>query len=215
VRRAVAIVALALLAACYAELDWREVTSPEGRFAVLLPGKPTRDVRTIMLAGAAVKMHMYAVQVAGMAFGVGYADLPQDVDAAQALIEGRDALVRNIAGQISREQDAEAQGVRGLEFEATGTSDGAPMRLAARIFADGGRFYQVVLIGRAEPAARVDTALYLGSFKLLGPPTPLPIKLNHLRQNAGMKSTINVKSSSRPSSIVTVHTQVWKSVRLA
>jgi hypothetical protein len=173
-RRAVAIVAMALLAACYAELDWREVTSPEGRFAVLLPGKPTRDVRTIMLAGAAVKMHMYAVQVAGMAFGVGYADLPQGLDAARAVSEGRDALVRNIAGQITGERDVEVQGIRGLEFDATGTSDGQPMRLAARVLADGGRFYQVVLIGRAEPAARVDTTLYLGSFKLLAPPAPSP-----------------------------------------
>jgi hypothetical protein len=176
VRRAVAIVALALLAACYAELDWREVTSPEGQFAVLLPGKATRDTRIITLAGAAVKMQMYAVQVSGMAFGVAYADLPQGVDAPRAVIEGRDALVRNIAGQITGERDVEVQGIRGLEFEATGASDGEPMRLAARVFAGDGRFYQVALIGRAEPTARVDTALYLGSFKLLAPPTPLPPK---------------------------------------
>src|SRR5690606_38621833 len=33
----------------------------------------------------------------------------------------------------------------------------------------------------------------------------------HLRQNAGVSTTSTVNSSSRPSSIVAVHTQVWKS----
>jgi hypothetical protein len=175
VRRAVALLAAGLFAACYPELDWREFTSPEGRFAVLLPAKPKRDTRTVMLAGAPAKMHMHAVQVAGMAFGVGYADLPQGVDAARAVIEGRDALVRNIGGRISGEREVEIQGARGVEFEATGTADGEPMRLAARVLASGGRFYQIVLVGRSERAARVDTALFLGSFKLLAPPAPSPL----------------------------------------
>ena len=31
-----------VLTACYPELDWREFTSPEGGFTVMLPSKPAR-----------------------------------------------------------------------------------------------------------------------------------------------------------------------------
>jgi hypothetical protein len=37
----------------------------------------------------------------------------------------------------------------------------------------------------------------------------------HFFQNAGVSSTSSVKSSRRPSSMVSVHTQVWKSFSTA
>jgi hypothetical protein len=166
-RRALALLLLASVVACYPEFNWRELNSPEGRFAVLLPGKSKRDTRPVLLGGVEAKMHMHAVQVSGMAFGVGYVDLPQGTDAMRAVTEGRDALVRNIAGRITAERDIELQGARGVEFEAAGTADGEPMRLAARVLPAGGRFYQIVFIGRAAHAVRVDIALFLESFRLL------------------------------------------------
>lgn len=43
---AVALVCAAL-AACSPDLDWRETSSADGRFAVLLPGKPREAARTL------------------------------------------------------------------------------------------------------------------------------------------------------------------------
>ena len=165
--RRFAAVAVLCLAACSAELDWREFTSPEGRFAVMLPGRPARDSREVTLAGAKAPMHMTSVQVSGMAFGVGYADLPPGADAERVIAEGRDALVRNIGGRVTAERPIALDGARGIEFEAEGSAQGAIMRISARIAVADDRFYQVVFVGRAERAAEVDPTLFPGSFRVL------------------------------------------------
>ena len=165
--RRLAAVAALCLAACSAELDWREFSSTEGRFAVMLPGRPARESREIALAGAKVTMHMTAVQMSGMAFGVGYADLPPGTDAARAITESRDALVRNIGGRVTVERPVALAGARGIEFQADGSAQGAPMRVAARIAVAGDRFYQVAFVGRAERAGEVDPTLFPGSFRVL------------------------------------------------
>jgi hypothetical protein len=167
VRRVLAVAALAFLAACYPELDWREFTWPQGRFSVLLPGRPAHGWREVALAGRAVRMDMVSVQIKGLAFGVAYADLPADADPMRVINESRDALIRNISGRITTEHAVEIDGARGIEFEAEGATQEARMRLAARILVGAGRFYQIVFVGREERAAAVDTALFLGSFKLV------------------------------------------------
>jgi hypothetical protein len=165
--RWIALLAVAALAACYPELDWREFAWPEGGFAVLLPGKPHRETRDVAFAGSMVRMQMFAVQVSGMAFGVAYADLPKGADANRTLAEGRDALLRNVAADRVSQRAVEIPGAQGIEIEALGGAPDAQRRLAARVLIAGSRYYQIAFIGRDERAAAVDTALYLGSFKLL------------------------------------------------
>jgi hypothetical protein len=166
VRRFAAAAVVLCLAACSAELDWREFTSAEGRYAVMLPGRPAREAREVTLAGAKAPMHMTSVQMSGMAFGVGYADLPHGVDATRVLAEGRDALVRNIGGRVTAERAIDLDGARGIEFQAEGAAQGAALRLAARVVVAGDRFYQAVLIVRAERAGEVDPLLFPGSFRV-------------------------------------------------
>lgn len=158
---------VAFLAACYPELDWREFSWPQGRFTVLFPSRPAEATRDITLAGASTRMQMLSARIEGMAFGVGYADLPAGVTPAAALTDGRDALVRNIGGTITTERDVAIEGAAGRELFAEGRSGEQPMVLAARLFIAGNRYYQVVFIGRKDRAQEVDTSLYLGSFKLL------------------------------------------------
>jgi hypothetical protein len=133
----------------------------------MLPGRPVREAREVTLAGAKAPMHMTSVRLSGMAFGVGYADLPPGADAARALAEGRDALVRNIGGRVTAERaiDLDA-GARGIEFQAEGAAQGTALRLAARVVVAGDRFYQAVLIARAERAGEVDPLLFPGSFRV-------------------------------------------------
>ncbi len=168
-RRGLALLAAALLSGCYPELDWREFSSPAGRFAVLLPGKPTHASREVLLAGTTTQLEMFSVNVPGLAFGVGYADLPPGAAAAGAVAAGRAALLRNIDGRITAERALELPGTRGVEFEAVGTAQDKPMRLAARVLVAGERYYQVVVVGREDRVGAADAALFLGSFKPLPP----------------------------------------------
>jgi len=155
------------LAGCYPELDWREFTSPEGQFSVLFPRKPVQAAREFALGGHPIRMEMYSAQVAEMAFGVGYADLPKGVDYDRILKAGRDALVRNIAGAVTNERAIALDGASGIEFAAMGTTRDAPLQLAARVLIAGTRYYQIAFIGHEGKASAADTELFLGSFKLL------------------------------------------------
>jgi hypothetical protein len=166
-RAALLVAAVLCLAACSAEFDWREFTSPEGRFTVMLPGRPARESREVVLAGTKASLQMVSAQARGMAFGVGYADLAPGTDPARAIAEGREALLRNINGRVIGERPIEADGTRGVEFQAEGVAQGNPMRLAARLVVAGDRFYQVALVARAERASEVDPTLFPGSFRVL------------------------------------------------
>jgi hypothetical protein len=157
----------ALLAACYPELDWREVSSASGGFAVLMPAHPDTARREVVIGGVALMMSMTSVRREGMAFGAAYADIPRDHSRnAELLAAARDALVRNIDGRIASTREIVIDGAAGQEFQADGKVGAHPMRLAARVLIGGSRFYQVVYVGRTGGLPEADVNLFLGSFRL-------------------------------------------------
>jgi hypothetical protein len=156
------------LSACYPDLDWREVTSTEGGYKVLMPAKPEHAQRKVVIGGVSLEMTMDSARRDGMAFGAAYADIPAGyARRAELLAAARDALVRNIDGRITAERKVTVDGASGQEFYADGASGGQPMRLAARVLVSGGRLYQVACVGRTERVAEADLALFLDSFHLL------------------------------------------------
>jgi hypothetical protein len=165
---ALATLAASLLAACAPELDWRELHWEEGRLKVLLPGKPAKSGREVMLGGEKLAMQMLQTQMTGMAFGVAYAPLPPGNPGA-LLPAARDALLRNIEGTLLTEREVAVRGTgaKGREFTGEGVVGGTPMLVAARVVAANGRFYQIVFVGRKDRAERVDLPLYLGSLTLV------------------------------------------------
>jgi len=171
-RRVLALVLTAFLAACAPDLDWRELHWEEGKVKVLLPGRPSKSAREVVLAGEKVMMQMLQTQMSGMAFGVAYAPLPPG-DPGALLPAARDALLRNIEGTLVTEREVEVRGIgsspplRGREFTGEGVVAGTPMLIAARLVAANGRFYQVVFVARKDRAERVDLPLYLGSLTLV------------------------------------------------
>jgi hypothetical protein len=167
-RRALAALgAVLLLAGCSAELDWRELHWEEAGLKVMLPGKPTKSEREVVLGGDTIALHMLQTQKSGMAFGIAYAPLPTG-DSGALLTAARDALLRNIAGTLLTEREVEVRGAAGpgREFTGEGVVAGTPMVVAARVVAANGRFYEVVFVGRKDRVEDVDLPLYLGSLTL-------------------------------------------------
>lgn len=154
------------LAGCYEELDWREWYASDRSFVLMLPDKPRVFAREVKIGDTTLQLHMQSVEVEGMAFGIAYADVPPGAS-LNLLKDARDALVRNIQGQVTQEKLIEVSGAQGLEFHAEGSTEGAPMLLAARILRDDKRFYQIVFVGRRERAEKVDLSFFLESFKSL------------------------------------------------
>jgi hypothetical protein len=157
-----------MLAGCYPDLDWREVSSAEGGYAVLLPAKPERASREVAIGGRRLLLNMASVRKEGMAFGVAYAALPAaTADLDKLLADARDALVRNIGGHLTTDHTLYIGGHPAREFVAEGTAEGEPMRLAARVLATNDRFYQVVFVGRGKRGAESEVSMFLESFRLL------------------------------------------------
>ena len=162
------LVACAALAGCTPELDWRELSVPEGRFAVLLPGKAQREARTLNTAAGALTMTMYACSLKQGSMGVAYTDYPAAALAADQgraqLDAARDALLRNIGGSVRSEQEMMIEGFPGRQVYAEGR---AGARLKARFVAAGDRLYQIAYIGERDGLAMADIDMFLTSFKLL------------------------------------------------
>ncbi len=164
--RAFVLAVALLLAACYPELDWREVVSADGRYTVLMPARPEHQQREVVVGGVTLAMSMASVRKTGMAFGAAYADIPDGhARRAELVAAARDALVRNIDGRITADRELQIDGAAGREFYADGTADGQPMRLAARVLIAGPRFYQVVFVGQIDRLAEADVNLFLNSLR--------------------------------------------------
>src|SRR5438093_1125700 len=63
--------AVLVLAGCN-KLDFKEFTSKEGKFSILMPGEPERKTTKIFN----IDLVMYGIDVRNGAYAVGYADFP-------------------------------------------------------------------------------------------------------------------------------------------
>jgi hypothetical protein len=165
------VVVCAALAACAPELDWRELSVPERRFAVLLPGKAQHESRTLNTAAGALTMTMYAFSLKQGSMGVAYTDYPAAALAAEhgreQLDAARDALLRNIGGGVRSEEDISIEGFPGRQVHAEGRAGAQGVLLKARFVAVGNRLYQIAYIGAKDGVAMANVDMFLTSFKLL------------------------------------------------
>ena len=165
------VVAGAALAACTPELDWRELSVPEGRFAVLLPGKARLESRALNTAAGALTMTMYSFSLKQGTMGVAYTDYPAAALAAEHVREhldaARDALLRNIGGGVRSEEDISIEGFSGRQVYAEGRAGTEGVLIKARFVAVGSRLYQIAYAGAKDGVAMTDVDMFLTSFKLL------------------------------------------------
>jgi hypothetical protein len=161
-------ISLALLlaagvSACSPQYDWRDYRSNDAPYAVLFPGKPATQTRSIKLDQLDVNMTMAAAEVDGVIFAVGSAQL-QDAALAPAAVEAmKTALVNNIGATVT---SSKSNAAGALDVEANGTQNGEPMRLIGRFIAKDKRIYQIIVMGRSKNIVQDHVDTYLSSFKL-------------------------------------------------
>jgi hypothetical protein len=163
-RRSLAALLTALfLAACYADLDWREVRVAEADFSVWLPARASEQARPLSGIAGAGEMHQWSARARDTAFAAGYADLERsDATAAAAF---SDALVRNIAGQVDSRREISLGALRGIETIATGSSAQGPLRLQLRVYAGAKRLYQVATLGKPGDLSAEESQTFFDSFR--------------------------------------------------
>lgn len=160
---ATAVLAATLLAGCNPTYNWRDHASPDGAWKALFPAKPTTFARSVDLDGLRVEMTMTAAEVAGVTFAVGSASAPDGARAQAALPAMRRALLRNI-GKDADVTPATPATHDELQVDATGSSNGRPMRLQGRFVARGARVFQVIVLGKPDTAPPEQVEQFLTSF---------------------------------------------------
>lgn len=151
------------LCACSPKYDWRDYRSNDAPYAVLFPGKPATQTRTIKLDQLEVSMAMSATEVDGVVFAVGSAQVADAAQAPRAVDAMQTAMVNNLGASVTSSKTL-ANGMR--EVDASGTEKGRAMRLVGRFLAKEKRIYQVVVIGPAAQIEAEPVDTFLTSFKL-------------------------------------------------
>lgn len=168
------VIAACALAACSPEYNWRDYSSPTAPYRVMFPGKPDSHTRSVDLGGLKVDMTMTATEVNGVMYAVGSAEVPDAARRPAALAAMKAAMLRNIGAttpgdsRAATSAGAAAPGSSGpIDIDASGTSNGTPMRLVGHFEARGTRVYQVIVLGQAASMPAEQVKQFMSSFKLI------------------------------------------------
>jgi hypothetical protein len=164
-KRFIVFLAALFLGGCFADLDWRELHSEEGRFSAWLPARASEEART--LPGSGARMRQWSARARNSVFAVGYADfsiLDQGV-----IDEVRNTLVANIGGRVQAQRAVRSGEAQGTEVEALGAHGGAPVALHVRLLPRGNRLYQIATVGPPGDLLPQERETFFDALKLDAP----------------------------------------------
>ena len=172
VRLAVPLIVVALLAtaAGAAQDEWKEFTSPEGRFRILLPGKPELQKQAVNTPLGPQDLYLHRAVGSPHSYVVIYTDNPEaalkDTGRDRFLDDVRDGFMKSIRGKLVAEKKAMLDSNPGKEIliEVPGG-----VNVASRLCLVKNRMYQLVVIGPKEKAAAPEVTRFFDSFKLVKP----------------------------------------------
>jgi len=155
----------ALVGAGCSAPDFREYTSGDGHFRVLMPGTP-REGTDLGIAGL---MRKVEVNTRAGAYEVTWQELKNAADATPEGLERRldgvrNGAVRNIRGTLIDEKKITLGRHPGREIVVDLPEQKG--RLRDRLCIAGGRLYQVMVVGREGWVGSPDADRFLDSFRL-------------------------------------------------
>ena len=159
--RAVVLVA-AILSACSPALDWREVRPLDSQAQLLMPCKPTDQVRRVMLAGQSVRLTLHACAAGGQTWGLAVADLGDPTRVAVAMAELGASAASNIGAATARSAPIQVLGAtpspasQRLLLKGV-RPDGQPLQMHVAVFTHGTRVFQASALGEQVPDEAADT----------------------------------------------------------
>jgi len=159
--------AMALLAGCSPEFNWREVRIEPGGFQVLMPSKAEQLTRRVPLGDEALSMHMTGSRVGPVSFTVTVVELGSATKEAseQALHRMEQAMLRNIGGRVlERASLSLAPSTVVLGLRAQGQAQGKPIMMWARFFRWQAYAVQAVVLGGEADGDKAET--FFGSLRL-------------------------------------------------
>lgn len=150
---------------------WKEISSPEGRFSVLLLQNPKQEKSQTTRPDGKIETVTYlAATPEGRAYSVAYSDYPEawvkSKSPDETLDSARDGAVARIKGNLLSEQKVTMDGAAGRELFIVG--DGEPLTVQARMTMVEGRLYvlQALSVGAVHNVPDPDADRFFNSFRL-------------------------------------------------
>jgi hypothetical protein len=163
--------ALMLLLGGCQRATWREFSSKEGRFSVLVPGTLSEQTQNLTTQAGAIDLHFFVVEQDGFQYLVSYNDYPdamvREANADKVLDGARDGVVANVQGRLLNEAKVWLADYPGRELRIKIPEGRQAMR--TRLYFVGNRLYQVGVLSAEDGAAAEEIGKFLNSFKLLTP----------------------------------------------
>lgn len=141
----------------------------DGRFTVLLPGKPERQNNSIDTAVGKIDLVMYMAGSRKAGCVAGYCDYPQQYINStdpQKLLEGaRDGAVANVNGRLVSETQVDFHSKPARQFVIEVPNKAF---VTARVILIGPRLYQLMLIAPTNQGHEEDISRFFDSFTVDG-----------------------------------------------
>ncbi len=169
IRSAAACGLAVVTAACAPALDWREVRPEGADLTLLMPCRPTRQARSVSLAGRNVALVLHACSAGDQTWGLAFADTGDPSQVGPALEALRKAAAANLGVADGDVRAFEPRGATpnpaALRVRLAGRlPDGAGVAEEAAFFTRGTAVYQATVLGPNVPPEIA--AIFFDSVKL-------------------------------------------------
>lgn len=143
-------VVVLLATACSPALNWREVNVEATQLKAVLPCKPDKDSREVLLVGRPATLQVLACDAGGAKFALLHADIGDASRAGEALWQWRLAALANLRGTSAKDSEFTPRGASAIaqsaQVLASGQrGDGTSVQSHAAYFARGSQVFQAVI----------------------------------------------------------------------
>ena len=145
-----ALAGVAALAGCSPALDWRELRLQAAPLKIVMPCKPEKGSRRVVMAGRPVALDALACAAGGSTFAVLSADIGGPASADGSLRQWQAASLATMRGRTVREHRFVPEGAldlpRSVQLVASGQrTDGKAVEAEVAYFARGKRVFQAAV----------------------------------------------------------------------
>ena len=143
--------AVSLLVACSPTFNWREVRLDESRLGLLLPCKPDKAEKVVLLGGRPTTLRLLGCDTGGATFAVAVADLGDAARAADVLAQWQTLTLVNMKASAPQVRPLNLKGAvlpspAPVLVKAEGRrADGTAVSGQAAYFAQGTQVFQAVV----------------------------------------------------------------------
>jgi hypothetical protein len=145
---------------------WRLLSSPDGGFSILMPGRWMESLKTAGPPGQLFPLaKSFSAQFKGSTFSAAFTDVAgaQGFDPQRQ----RDVILQRLRGTLRQDLRpvASADGTPGFEFQVN-TGDGRG-RALIRLFHNQGKLYELMVVGPRVTGGSADVRRFFDSFTLV------------------------------------------------